>query len=54
MRLCNLVMEELTEAMNRGWGKRDTQTYLLLQQERAGVAPFAVLTEDIEDVMNRT
>ncbi|WP_417209711.1 NAD(P)-dependent oxidoreductase [Antarctobacter sp.] len=54
MRLCNLVLEELTEAMNRGWERRDAQTYLLLQQERAGVAPFEAPIEDIEDVMKRT
>ena len=54
MRLCNLVMEELTEAMNRGWGRRDAQASLLLQQERAGIAPFAVPAEAMNDVMKRT
>ena len=53
-RLCNLVFEELTEAMNRGWARRDAQSVLLLQQERAGVEKFAVPIEDIEAVMNRT
>ena len=38
MRLANLALEELTEAMNRGWADRDSRVAMLLQQERAGVA----------------
>lgn len=37
MRLANLAMEELTEALNRGWGGRDSRVAMLLQEERAGV-----------------
>jgi 3-hydroxyisobutyrate dehydrogenase-like beta-hydroxyacid dehydrogenase len=37
MRLCNLALEEMTEALNRGWGERDSRAAMLLQQERAGV-----------------
>lgn len=37
MRLSNLALEELTEAMNRGWGERDSRVAMLLQEERAGV-----------------
>jgi 3-hydroxyisobutyrate dehydrogenase-like beta-hydroxyacid dehydrogenase len=37
MRLCNLTLEEMTEALNRGWGGRDSRVCLTLQQERAGV-----------------
>jgi 3-hydroxyisobutyrate dehydrogenase len=37
MRLCNLALEEMTEAMNRGWAERDSRAALLLQQQRAGV-----------------
>lgn len=37
MRLANLTLEELTEAMNRGWGGRDSRVAQLLQEERAGV-----------------
>jgi hypothetical protein len=37
MRLANLALEELTEAMNRGWGERDSRVPMLLQEERAGV-----------------
>jgi 3-hydroxyisobutyrate dehydrogenase len=37
MRLANMVMEELTEAMTRGWGARDSRVGMLLQVERAGI-----------------
>ena len=30
-------LQEMTEAMNRGWEGRDSRTVLLLQEERAGV-----------------
>lgn len=37
MRLSNLAQAELTEALNRGWGHRDSRVAMLLQEERAGV-----------------
>ena len=37
MRLSHLVLEEMTEALNRGWGGRDSRIPMVLQQERAGV-----------------
>lgn len=37
MRLINMAQQEMREALNRGWGHRDSRSYLLLQQERAGV-----------------
>ena len=37
MRLANLTLQEMTEAINRGWGDRDSRVALLLQEERAGV-----------------
>ena len=37
MRLANLALQELTEAINRGWGDRDSRVAMLLQEERAGV-----------------
>ncbi len=37
MRLANLALEELTEAMNRGWAERDSRVAMVLQEERAGV-----------------
>jgi 3-hydroxyisobutyrate dehydrogenase len=37
MRLANLTLEEMTEAMSRGWADRDSRVAMLLQEERAGV-----------------
>jgi 3-hydroxyisobutyrate dehydrogenase len=52
MRLTNLAREELTEAMNRGWEKRDSRIGALLQQERAGIPPIAVDPAKIKAVMD--
>lgn len=37
MRLGNLALEEMTEALNRGWGALDSRVAMVLQEERAGV-----------------
>lgn len=37
MRLSNLALEEMTEALNRGWGDSDSRVSLKLQLERANV-----------------
>jgi 3-hydroxyisobutyrate dehydrogenase len=37
MRMCNLALAEMTEAMARGWGGRDSRVVMVLEQERAGV-----------------
>ena len=37
MRLANLTLEEMTEALGRDWGERDSRSSMLLQLERAGV-----------------
>jgi 3-hydroxyisobutyrate dehydrogenase-like beta-hydroxyacid dehydrogenase len=37
MRLANLTLEEMTEALNRGWGDRDSRVAMLLEPERANV-----------------
>ena len=52
MRLAQLTLEELTEAMNRGWGPRDSRVAMLLQQERAGVH-IAVPAEKVREVLER-
>jgi 3-hydroxyisobutyrate dehydrogenase len=54
MRLCNLVQQDVSEAMNRGWGGRDSQSFLLLQQERARVPPFALTAEQMKAAMERS
>jgi len=37
LRLANLTLAEMTEALNRGWGERDSRITMTLQEERAGV-----------------
>ncbi len=37
MKIAELAYADMTEALNRGWGDRDSRTPMLLQQERAGV-----------------
>ena len=37
MRLSHLTLAEMTEAINKGNGNRDSRTLMLLQEERAGV-----------------
>jgi 3-hydroxyisobutyrate dehydrogenase-like beta-hydroxyacid dehydrogenase len=50
MRMCNLAYAEMTEAMARGWGGRDSRSVMLLQQERAGVE-IAVDTERLREAL---
>lgn len=52
--LATLARDDLTEALNRGWGRRDAQAALVLKQERAGIEPIKASIEDIRDVMNRS
>ena len=52
MRLANLVLEEMTEALNRGWGHRDSRVAMLLQEERAGVR-IAVPPEKIREALEQ-
>jgi 3-hydroxyisobutyrate dehydrogenase len=52
MRLANITLEELTEALNRGWAERDSRVAMLLQEERAGVeirVPEAAIREVLAD-----
>jgi len=37
MRMANLALEEITEALGRGWSARDSSIFMLLEAERAGV-----------------
>ena len=51
MRLANITLEEMTEALNRGWGERDSRVAMLLQEERAGVeikVPEAAIRQVLE------
>lgn len=51
MRLCNLVSQDITEAMNRGWSGRDSHSVIQLQWERAGLPPVAVSPEQVRAVV---
>jgi 3-hydroxyisobutyrate dehydrogenase len=42
MRVANITLEEMTEALNRGWDGRDSRVAMMLQVERAGVDPAAL------------
>jgi len=50
MRVANLTLEEMTEALNRGWSQRDSRVAMLLQEERAGVK-IAVPPDKIRAVL---
>lgn len=52
LRLANLTLQELTEAMNRGWAGRDSRVAMLLQEERAGVE-CRVSPERIAEILDR-
>jgi 3-hydroxyisobutyrate dehydrogenase len=52
MRLANLTLAELTEALNRGWGQRDSRVAMLLQEERAGI-DVQVPPENIQEILDR-
>ena len=52
MKLANITLEEMTEALNRGWAERDSRVAMLLQEERAGVeikVPDAALRQVLEN-----
>jgi 3-hydroxyisobutyrate dehydrogenase-like beta-hydroxyacid dehydrogenase len=52
MPMANLALNELTQALNRGWSERDSRVAMLLQQERAGVQ-IAVDQSRIREVLDR-
>ena len=52
MRIASLTHAEMTEALGRGWGERDSRSFMLLQEERAGV-DIAVPAAKIQEVLAR-
>lgn len=50
MRLSHLALQEMTEAMNRGWGGLDSRSCLQLQEERSG-AKVDVPQDRIDAIM---
>jgi len=51
MRLANLTLQEMTEAMNRGWGDRDSRSAMILQTERSGVE-VEVPRERLQEILD--
>lgn len=51
MKIGRIALEELTEAMQRGWQERDCRVAMLLQEERAGVSA-RVPAERLRDALN--
>jgi len=52
MRLANMAFEELSEAMNRGWGTRNSSVGQLLQVERSGIEPPAVDPKRVQAILD--
>ena len=52
MRLANITLEEMTEALNRGWSERDSRVSMLLQEERSGVE-ICVPESEIRQVLDQ-
>ena len=52
MRMVHMALQEMTEARNRGWDHRDSRSFMLLQQERAGIE-LDVDPADAEAVLAR-
>jgi len=52
MRLINATVADMTEALGRGWGDRDSRSSMLLQQERAGVE-IAVDPSAVQAVLDK-
>lgn len=51
MRACAAVGQDVHEAMARGLGGHDSQAVLMLQSERAGLAPITIPEADIKRVL---
>jgi 3-hydroxyisobutyrate dehydrogenase len=52
MKCARAVQEDFTEALDRGWGHRDSQVPMLLQNERAGVE-IHLTADEVQDVLGR-
>jgi 3-hydroxyisobutyrate dehydrogenase len=50
MRIGEIALQELSEAMNRGWAERDCRVAMTLQEERAGVS-VRVPAEQLGDAL---
>jgi 3-hydroxyisobutyrate dehydrogenase-like beta-hydroxyacid dehydrogenase len=50
MRFANMTLAEMTEALNKGWGKRDSRSAMLIQEERAGL-DIRVARDVLQDIL---
>ena len=50
MRIASMTYADLTEAVNRGWGARDSRAAMILQQERSNVS-IKVPREVLDDIL---
>ena len=48
MSVANIAYAEMTSALNRGWGDRDSRSAMLLQEERAGNIEVRIPKEDLD------
>jgi 3-hydroxyisobutyrate dehydrogenase len=52
MKCAHLAYDDFNEALARGWGNRDSQSPMLLQNERAGVT-VKLTAEEVQNVLDR-
>ncbi|HEX9158644.1 MAG TPA: NAD(P)-dependent oxidoreductase [Rhizomicrobium sp.] len=52
MRFANMTLAEMTEALNKGWGKRDSRAAMLIQEERAGL-DIRVPRNILQDILKK-
>ena len=50
MSVANIAYAEMTSALNRGWGDRDSRSAMLLQEERAGNIEVRISKEDLDEM----
>jgi len=53
MRFVALALQDMQEALNRGWGHRDSRVAMLLAPERAGIEPIKVDKARIAAVLQK-
>ena len=53
MRFVALALQDMQEALNRGWGHRDSRVSMLLAPERSGIDPIKVDKARIAAVLQR-
>lgn len=53
LRVISATLEEMTEALNRGWGPRDSRVAMMLQVERSGISADTMRCEaDLAKVLD--